>query len=238
MLTTIHTAYAQSDAFGKFIFLMLTVLSIVNCIMIAYKAYLSWRLKQARQIALLQVKNMKPEHFFAPLKQLDQQTGLVNPFKSIHNVIKKTSLSLLQKNKNLQKGEGSTFLSSSDVDQIAAEIEMRVIAERKVYEKYMFLLPLAVSLGPLLGLLGTVWGISVTFNQLPNSASALSNDAILSGLAMALGTTVFGIVVAIPALVAQYFFKSFSEAFSSEMEQFSSDLLQSVETQYRAVDVQ
>jgi biopolymer transport protein ExbB/TolQ len=54
---------------------------------------------------------------------------------------------------------------------------------------------------PFVGLLGTVWGIMVSF-----TAIAASNDTSLAvvapGIAEALATTAFGLVAAIPASIA------------------------------------
>ena len=59
-----------------------------------------------------------------------------------------------------------------------------------------------------MGLLGTVWGILVTFSGLQSNGLSSANSSVLSGLSMALGTTVFGLVVAIPALVGYNYLKS------------------------------
>ena len=131
----------------------------------------------------------------------------------------------------------AVFLSSTDIEQLGSQVDMKIYLEKKKLQKYLFVLSVIFSLAPLLGLLGTVWGISVTFNQMPQSAGALSNEAVLSGLAMALGTTVVGILVAIPALVFYYYLKNRIEDYTDKMDLFSSELLQSIEMQYRAVDV-
>jgi biopolymer transport protein ExbB len=53
---------------------------------------------------------------------------------------------------------------------------------------------------PYVGLLGTVFGIILTFYAIGNSGMADSN-AIMMGLALALKATAFGLMVAIPAIV-------------------------------------
>ena len=63
----------------------------------------------------------------------------------------------------------------------------------------LVLLTLAISGGPFLGLLGTVWGVMNTFAALAVAGEA-NIMAIAPGVASALATTVAGLVVAIPAL--------------------------------------
>jgi len=94
-----------------------------------------------------------------------------------------------------------------------------------------------VTLAPFLGLLGTVWGIALTFSNLQTHSLTSGSSAILSGLSMALATTVLGLIVAIPALVADNFLKSSVKDFMGNIENFSHRLLSTVEIQYRKVDI-
>ena len=104
-------------------------------------------------------------------------------------------------------------------------------------EKNLFILSTIATLAPFLGLLGTVWGILVTFSQLHTGGSITSNSAMLGGLATALATTVLGLVIAIPALVAHNYLKNALKNYSSDMETFLYQLLSSIELQYRKVDI-
>ncbi len=190
----------------------------------------------------LHCENLLKQHKRAPLnidlQNLNRQTALHNPFLSLYTLLQQGALSLLKKNRELKHAQDTpTFLSSTDIEQLSSQIEMKIYAERKLYEKYLFILSTTFSAAPLLGLLGTVWGISLTLKALPNSANALSNGAVLSGLSVALGTTVWGIVVAICALVPYNYIKNRIDDYTVRMNQFSTDLLHGVELQYRAVDV-
>lgn len=73
--------------------------------------------------------------------------------------------------------------------------------EVKRLERYMVLLETAAAAGPLLGLLGTVTGMIEVFSVI--SVSGVGQTGMLSGgIAEALITTVFGLVIGIPALIA------------------------------------
>nr|VFJ65352.1 MAG: outer membrane transport energization protein ExbB [Candidatus Kentron sp. DK]VFJ65933.1 MAG: outer membrane transport energization protein ExbB [Candidatus Kentron sp. DK] len=55
---------------------------------------------------------------------------------------------------------------------------------------------------PYIGLLGTVFGILITFHDLSQEGAGLSASAIMLGLALALKATAAGIAVAVPATLA------------------------------------
>jgi len=235
----VFDAFARSDFLGKLIFLSLGALSVLSWVIIVYKLWLATIVDRTA----LHIHQFFKKHARTPLNvdfnHFDNQTGVHNPFLSLYKVLKMQVVDLLKKNKELtgMSGAKAVFLSSTDIEQIGSQVDMTIYIEKKRLEKYLFVLSTIFSLAPLLGLLGTVWGISITFNQLPNSSNALSNDAVLSGLAMALGTTFFGILVAIPALIFYHYLKHRIEDYTDRMDLFSSDILHSVEMQYRVVDV-
>ncbi|MEN9353124.1 MAG: protein TolQ [Fibrobacterota bacterium] len=81
---------------------------------------------------------------------------------------------------------------------IESAIESGIELERTRLEERMSLLVVTSSLGPFLGLLGTVWGIMDAFFAIGKMGSA-SLSVVAPGIAEALVTTLFGILVAIPA---------------------------------------
>ena len=73
-------------------------------------------------------------------------------------------------------------------------------------ERYLNTLGTIAAISPLLGLLGTVTGLVEVFNVI--TREGLGNPAAMSGgISQALLTTVAGLCVAIPALVAYRFFR-------------------------------
>jgi len=101
--------------------------------------------------------------------------------------------------------------------------------ERKQLEKGLYLLPTIASLAPFLGLLGTVWGILVTFHELQHGMAHQTHGAVMGGLATALGATVVGLVVAIPAMVSYNYLRAQIRHFCMDMESFSGLLLATAE---------
>ena len=62
-------------------------------------------------------------------------------------------------------------------------------------------------------------------------------NIILGGLSTALATTVLGLLIAIPALIAYNYIKSLLSDINADMESFSHDILSDLELQYRNVEV-
>ncbi|MFT4553448.1 MAG: biopolymer transport protein TolQ [Chlamydiales bacterium] len=242
--SVIFEAYVNSDFFGKLIFIALFLLSASSWALLIYKL---WLLNTVRTVseAFREVTRKRRQNFFSLDKLAPSCPGEVeNSFLEIYCTLQRMTLEILQKNKNfIQRKHGEfdeemeVHLSPTDVESVEVQLQTVVGAQRKALEKNVFFLSTVVSLAPFLGLLGTVWGILVTFGDLQSHASGNANEMVLGGLSMALGTTVLGLVVAIPAIIAHSYLKQSIRDFETEMENFSTELLGIVEMLYRKVDV-
>jgi biopolymer transport protein ExbB len=97
--------------------------------------------------------------------------------------------------------------------------------EVPVLERYLTFLGTIASISPFLGLLGTVVGLLKVFEAIAQSGG-ITNAAVLSeGIHNALITTVAGLCVAIPALVAYNYFARKAEGLILEVERVSLRLL-------------
>jgi len=92
-------------------------------------------------------------------------------------------------------------------------------------ERYLTMLGTIASVSPFLGLLGTVVGLLRVFDAI-SQEGGVTNAAILSvGIHNALITTVAGLCVAIPSLVAYNYFARRAESLVLEVERISLRLL-------------
>ncbi len=80
------------------------------------------------------------------------------------------------------------------------------------------------SVAPFFGLLGTVWGVMDAFLRIGLRGSG-SISAVAPGVAEALITTIAGLAVAIPAVIAYNYFVSKIREVSDELRHFSSELM-------------
>ena len=84
-------------------------------------------------------------------------------------------------------------------------------------ERGLIVLEIIIGIAPLLGLVGTIIGMMAVFNDI--GEAGLNNATKLAqGIALILQTTLFGLLIAIPALVAWGYFSKKVEVLAVEME--------------------
>lgn len=91
-------------------------------------------------------------------------------------------------------------IAPTQVPAITLSMERAVGEMALRLEQRMSLLATCVSGAPFLGLLGTVWGVMDTFAAIATTPEGATIQTIAPGVASALVTTVFGLLVAIPAM--------------------------------------
>lgn len=84
-------------------------------------------------------------------------------------------------------------------------------------ERGFFILEIAISAAPLIGLLGTVMGLVHLFSSLPAGGELLSPEVFIQGIALALTTTMLGLCIAIPAIAAHHFLSRRVEVLASQL---------------------
>lgn len=92
-------------------------------------------------------------------------------------------------------------------------------------ERGLVVLEIIVGVAPLLGLLGAVSGLVTVFANLGASASVEDPRGIAKGIAEALSTTVVGMAIAIPTLIAHSCLSKKIEVMATEMESLMAELL-------------
>jgi biopolymer transport protein ExbB len=101
--------------------------------------------------------------------------------------------------------------------------------EVKRLERYMVVLETAAAAGPLLGLLGTVIGMIEVFSVI--SVAGVGQAGMLSGgIAQALIATVFGLTIAVPALILFNFLDARIEGMVMRIDEYSHMLLKRLAT--------
>ncbi len=92
-------------------------------------------------------------------------------------------------------------------------------------ERYLSVLATIANVTPLIGLLGTVVGMTEAFMVIQSHGGAVTPGDLAGGIGTALLTTVWGLIVAIPTLVAYNYFVTKVDNMVWEMEILSSELL-------------
>jgi len=102
-------------------------------------------------------------------------------------------------------------------------LEMSADEELARMRRYLPVLDTMITLSPLLGILGTVTGIIYSFNML-GTVGIEQPRMITAGIAQALLTTAFGLLIAILSLIPYNYFLSRVERAALEMEKYGTTL--------------
>ena len=113
-------------------------------------------------------------------------------------------------------------------DRGVSEVEKSITnagsIEMAFLERGMIWLATVISLAPLLGFTGTVWGMIGAFDAI-KAANDISPSIVAGGISVALLTTAFGLVVAIIIQTFHNYFVSRVDKLIIEMEESSNELV-------------
>ena len=129
----------------------------------------------------------------------------------------------------LQEIEGlSQFVSYDSLEErgqlVQESIDRAVDAEKDLNERGLTYLAFCTATGPLIGLLGTVWGIMDTFFQIGKMGSA-NITVVAPGVAQALMAVFSGLIVAIPASLEYNASVGFNRRAESALYNFGSEVV-------------
>lgn len=115
-------------------------------------------------------------------------------------------------------------LTPTQLEALKMVLGKEVAAERDLMARFISWLATIGSVGPLLGLLGTVLGVMDAFIGIAAKGSG-NIGAVAPGVAEALITTVGGLATAIPAIMAYNLFANRLGIFTGELEGFANEMV-------------
>ncbi len=87
-----------------------------------------------------------------------------------------------------------------DPDEAEERLQIALSQQKLFLERNLGILGTMAAVSPLVGLLGTVWGIMRAFRDMSSTGSA-APSVVAAGVAEALVTTAIGLIIAVPALM-------------------------------------
>jgi biopolymer transport protein ExbB/TolQ len=129
------------------------------------------------------------------------------------------------------RGEATRRLTWNQVSSVKDLADSVMADQAQLMERGMHLLAVSVSAAPLLGLLGTVWGLLESFGQMVGAGQAMLS-AVAPGISGALLTTVIGLIVAIPSAMGYNLINERIRRLCVEMENFRHQFVVDVERHY------
>ncbi len=118
------------------------------------------------------------------------------------------------------------------IEDFTSVLQETLVREMMVLEQFLIFLAIASSSAPLLGLLGTVWGVMISFWSVGMQGHT-SLGVIAPGISAALVTTIGGLATAIPAAIAYNILVNRVKILSAEMECFASEFTSVVRKELR-----
>jgi len=213
--------FAEVGWFGKGIVFILMGFSVVSWAMILLK-YQFLRKSEKESHAFLQAFR-KTKDVGELLKQADARkfsplaTLFVEGYRKAESIVK-----------TLPDG----IVTEDERPLISQEIErsLKITTQDEIVymERYIAFLGTTGTVGPLLGLLATVWGIMEAFYGI-GIKGAGDIGALAPGLAAALINTSMGLFVAIPAVISYNYFTEKIRGIATRMDSFSMEYLSFIE---------
>ncbi len=205
--------FIESSWVGKIVLIILTGLSIYSiAVMIdKFRSYKAAR-DESLQFLPIFVKNLKDNNFQAAL-------DAARKFRKSH-IARVVSAGLIEYDNDKVELQDSHDL----VAAVGRALDRAVSLTSAEMKKGTGGLATIGSSAPFIGLFGTVVGIINAFTGIAASGSG-GLAAVSAGIAEALITTAFGILVAVPAVMAFNYFTTRLERFQIEMSNSSAELL-------------
>jgi biopolymer transport protein TolQ len=114
--------------------------------------------------------------------------------------------------------------ANASIGALQRTLQRASAAQLTHLERRMNFLATTASVAPFVGLFGTVWGVMTSFASLGN-ASAATLRAVAPGIADALIATAFGLLTAIPAVVAYNHFVYQIRNVGGQLDDLQTELL-------------
>lgn len=210
----------SSSPATKIVLLILVAFSLVSWFLILYK----WReFRRVRKLGdrffdELERTNRLEDAYHAVMKLPPSPFGRL--LKEGINFFSELRPGALQ----AESRAGIVTLTSTQLDVLRMQLAKEIGAERDLMARYIPWLATIGSVSPLLGLLGTVLGVMDAFIGIASGGSG-NISAVAPGVAEALVTTVLGLAVAIPAVIAYNILASRLGVFAGELEGFAQEII-------------
>jgi biopolymer transport protein TolQ len=206
---------------GRGIVIILAGFSVVSWAMILLKYQFlrrSERESHAFLAAFRKTKNVEELFKHAESKQYSPLATLfVEGYREAESIVK-----------TLPDGKVSVEERPLISQEIERSLKITTQDEIMYLERYLAFLGTTGTVGPLLGLLATVWGIMDAFYGI-GLKGAGDIASLAPGLAAALINTSMGLFVAIPAVIAYNYFSEKIRDIATRMDSFSMEFLSFIE---------
>lgn len=146
------------------------------------------------------------------------------PNSPLPNIFQAGYREFMRTRRDAKQNEAGKIVAAGGMDGIRRALDAAFSREMERLSRNLAFLATVGSTSPFIGLFGTVWGIVNAFQSIALTKNT-SLTAVAPGIAEALVATAFGLIAAIPAVVAYNKFSADLKRIASNMEQFNSEFL-------------
>jgi len=200
MLISISTAFSQGGIW-MWAILAVQVVSIAIIIERVFHLYVLRKTSQKRVA----------RHFEAPIKQGDlaqviessKRAGFLNPIGAV------------------TRAGAQAAVDMGGREEIQSRMDEVLLNENSKLETRTGFLAMLGNVGTLLGLLGTIVGLIKAFGSVADVDPVTKASMLTQGISMAMNTTAYGLIMAIPALVMYAILQNRANKLSQDLNQAS-----------------
>jgi biopolymer transport protein ExbB/biopolymer transport protein TolQ len=215
MSLSLYDLFVAMGAFAKFIVLVLAVMSVISWANAIQKLV---QIKRSER----ETRRFAPEFSrFLQEEQLDGAIKIAEKQKRSH--VARVVGEALSEVKPLLRDRAT--ITAADINSVERAVEREILIVAAELKRGLGILATTGSTAPFVGLLGTVMGIVNAFQGMAASGGGGSLASVSSGIAEALITTAFGLIVAIPAVWLYNYFSTKIDFLSVEMTYTSKELI-------------
>jgi len=203
----------------KLVLLVLLIFSVFSWAIIIYKMILLRKVERESSVFYDAFWEKRQFSQILAEARAHDQSPLARMFRPVY-----TELS------NMISGTKGARVDKGSLERLERILRKTGTVEKARLEYAVSFLATAGNTAPFIGLFGTVWGIMASFRDI--GALGTANLAVVApGISEALVATAMGLAVAIPAVVGYNHILSRIDRIATEMENFSSDLINIIEKQ-------
>lgn len=226
--TQLQYVWSRAPNEGRAILIVLMVFSIF-----------AWSVMVSKSIQMRRAKKLN-QFFDAEFRAQKNVLGIFDRRLAVEGcplfaVYQAGSLELDARLKDPATDGRKKFVSLKGMEHVKRTLENAVAREALKLESGLILLAIAVSGAPFMGLLGTVWGVMITFADVGQTRQA-DLVTMAPGVSTALVTTVAGLLVAIPSMFGYNWLVHNLRVQTVELDNFAQELVSKVETEYMQED--
>jgi biopolymer transport protein ExbB/TolQ len=156
--------------------------------------------------------NINGGQFFSQVQKLVMANNIDRAIK-LCNAGDKAALARVVKS-------GLTRANKSEAD-ISAAVEEAMLEVSPLINKRISMIAAIANISTLLGLLGTILGIIDAFRAVAEAPADQRSTALAKGIGIAMNTTGFGLMIAIPLLASHIFISNLAKKITDEVELYS-----------------